>query len=47
MTETLAPISAQGWVSGSSTMAYQGVMLSMCVCHPWGFFGGFGLPSFL
>ena len=28
-------------------MAYQGVMLSMPVCHLGGFFGGFGLPIFL
>ena len=27
-------------------MAYQGVMLSMPVCHLGGFFGGLGLPSF-
>ena len=46
MTVTPAAISAHGWVSGPSPMAYQGVMLSMCVCHLGGFFGGFGLPSF-
>ena len=46
MTVTPAAISAQGWVSGPSPMAYQGVMLSMCVCHLGGFFGGFGLPIF-
>ena len=28
-------------------MAYQGVMLSMPVCHLGGFFGGLGLPIFL
>ena len=47
MTVTPAAMSAQGWVSGPSLMAYQGVMLSMPVCHLGGFFGGFGLPSFL
>src|ERR1039458_2133772 len=47
MTETPAATSPQGWVSGPSPMAYQGVMLSMLVCHLGGFFGGFGLPVFL
>src|ERR1017187_9528807 len=47
MTETPAATSPQGWVSGPSAMAYQGVMWSMCVCHLGGFFGGFGLPIFL
>ena len=28
-------------------LAYQGVMLSMPVCHLGGFFGGLGLPIFL
>src|SRR5208282_2555899 len=47
MTLTPAATSAHGWVSGPSPMAYHGVMLSMCVCHLGGFFGGFGLPVFL
>src|SRR2546429_4710569 len=46
MTDTPAAISAHGWVSGPSPMAYQGVMLSMPVCHLGGFFGGFRLPIF-
>src|SRR5580692_10817728 len=46
MTVTPAAISAHGWVSGPSPMAYHGVMLSMCVCHLGGFLGGFGLPIF-
>src|SRR5277367_6915882 len=44
MTVTPAATSAHGWVSGPSPMAYQGVMLSMPVCHLGGFFGGLGLP---
>src|SRR5277367_7060715 len=47
MTVTPAATSAHGWVSGASPMAYQGVMLSMPVCHLGVFFGGLGLPSFL
>src|SRR5580693_143410 len=46
MTVTPAATSAQGWVSGPSAMAYQGVMLSMPVCHLGVFFGGLGWPSF-
>src|ERR1700746_1312710 len=46
MTVTPAATSAHGWVSGPSPMAYHGVMLSMCVCHLGGFFGGFGFPIF-
>src|SRR5580693_1653700 len=42
MTVTPAATRAHGWVSGPSPMAYQGVMLSMPVCHLGGFFGGFG-----
>src|ERR1700691_1816501 len=46
MTVTPAAISAQGWVSGPSAMAYHGVMLSMWACHLGVFFGGFGLFIF-
>src|SRR5271169_2794199 len=46
MTVTPAATSGHGWVRGPSPMAYQGVMLSMPVCHLGGFFGGLGLPVF-